>query len=90
MLCQWKKSRKQVHPAPLKHISFKRPKKESNVPVADAPFEGVLKGYSNSDPVKSCTEKQKEMLRELKKISPKAAILTCVSLSLGDSGKRKR
>ena len=57
-LCQWKKSRK-------------RAKKDSNVPKVDAPFEGILKGYSNSDPVKLCTEKQDEMLRELKKLFPR-------------------
>ena len=85
MLCQWKKSRKRCYPAPLKTISFKRPKKDNPVPAIDAPFEGQLKGYYSPDPVKCCTEEQMKMLKELREISPKAALLTCVSLDMSDS-----
>ena len=78
-LCGWNKSRKRCHPAPLKEISFKRPKKDNPIPQVDEPFTGTLTGYSSPDPVKFCTEKQECMLRELKQILPKAALLTSVS-----------
>jgi len=53
----------------------------------DGPFEGTLNGYSSPGPTKFCSGKQQQMLKDLKRIAPKAAILTCVSLNFGDSDK---
>ena len=63
-------------------MSFKRPKIANPTPEIDEPFNGTLKGFSSADPVKLCTETQENMLRELKQMSPKAGLLTCVSIKL--------
>ena len=63
-------------------MSFKRPKIANPSPEIDEPFNGTLAGISSADPVKFCTVTQENMLRELKKISLKAALLTCVSIEL--------
>jgi len=63
-------------------INFKRPKKDDNFPQVDSPFKGSLSGFCRADPIKSCTESKKCILRSLQKITPNAAVLTCVSLKL--------
>ena len=60
-------------------MSFKRPKKDNHIPQVDEPFTSTLTGYSSTVPVKFCTEMQECMLRELKQILPKVALLTSVS-----------
>lgn len=86
-LCSWKKSRKKVHPRPLKYMNFKRLKHGDHSPsgVDDKPFEGNLVGYSTPDPIKFCTDKQKLMFEKLRKIAPDAAVLkSLVSLWISD------
>ena len=83
-LCEWKKSRKRAHPTPLHMINFKRPKKDDSFPQVDSPFKGSLSGFCRADPIKSCTESKKCILRSLQKITPNAAVLTCVSLKLNN------
>ena len=63
-------------------MSFKRPKIANPTPKIDEPFNGTLKGFPSSDPVKLCTETQENMLRELKQMSPKAGLLTCFIIKL--------
>lgn len=84
-LCSWKKSRKRAYPAPLKKISFKRPKKDDTLPNVDEPFVGTLKGYTSADPVKFCTDKQRSVLESLKKAAPDAVVFSSISLWDTDS-----
>ena len=61
-------------------MSFKRPRKDDNTPKIDGPFIGNLTGYSTPDPIRFITEKEKERLESLKKIAPKAAVFTSISI----------
>ncbi|XP_057296778.1 uncharacterized protein LOC130625692 [Hydractinia symbiolongicarpus] len=84
-LCSWKKSRKRAHPAPLKHINFKRPKKSEVLPTIDEPFEGELKGFTSVDPLKFVTEEEKQQWISLSQIAPDAVVLKNISLDLGET-----
>ena len=81
-LCSWKKSRKRAFLGPQQNF-FSMPPKNVLFPEVDAFFEGKLYGYSSlADPIRICSKKQYDMLSELKKITPNATVLTCVSLDL--------
>ena len=79
-LCAWKRARKRAHPAPLKKISFKRPKKDDTLPNVDEPFTGTLTGYTSADPVKFCGQKRRRILESLREASPESVVFTSISL----------
>ena len=83
-LCAWKKSRKRAHPAPLKEISFKRPKKDENLPNVPSPFKGVLTGFTSPDPVKFSSEKRTNRLKQLKELVSNAVVFKSISVQFGE------
>ena len=84
-LCDWDRSRRQAEPAPLKQISFRRPKKDETVPNVPTVNAENLTGYWVPDPYKFSTDKQRAMLDSLRAIAPKAAVFSSISLYAEES-----
>ena len=84
-LCDWDRSRRQAEPAPLKQISFRRPKKDETVPNVPTVNAENLTGYWVPDPYKFSTDKQRATLDSLRAIAPKAAVFSSISLYAEES-----
>ena len=80
-LCAWKMSRIKAHPAPLRKIDFKRPKKNATFPKVEGPITYCLSGFTAKDPFIANNKVEMDRFIELKEIAPNAAVFTSISSS---------
>ena len=75
-LCQWKRSRQQVAPAPLGKINFGRPKQTDTCPKNVGDGNSTEDNFRRSFTAKRLTHEQERKFKDLKLLVPESSIFT--------------
>ena len=75
-LCQWKRSRQQVAPAPLGKINFGRPKQTDTCPKNIDDGNSTEDNFRKNFTAKRLTNKQERKFKHLKLLVPESSIFT--------------